>query len=170
LPLHFQLYTFQGARITLFAYNNKNKKGGYADFDDFVMDEKYPCGFRRPIPYGQTINFRSYKLGKLLSLDEHSNWTVEELPLGRVALKSAGKYLSIQAGNNFKARLIKKSKPTDEETFQWMELEGGHLVLMSLASNRYLSFNDNGEIYANTVSPSPNRKADNTRFEWELAK
>jgi hypothetical protein len=51
-----------------------------------------------------------------------------------------------------------------------VELEGGHLVLMSPASNRYLSFQDNGEVYANTASPSPNRKADSTRFEWEFAK
>jgi beta-xylosidase len=170
LPLHFQLYTFQGARITLFAYNNKNRKGGYADFDDFVMDEKYPCGFRRPIPYGKAVTLTSYKSGATLSLSGQSKWTVEELLLGRIALKADGKYLSIQAGNNFKARLIEKNKPSNEETFQWMELEGGHLVLMSLASNRYLSFNDNGEIYANTASPNPNRKADNTRFEWKFYK
>jgi hypothetical protein len=84
--------------------------------------------------------------------------------------KDGSKYLSIQTENNFKARLVEKNKPSNEETFQWMELEGGHLVLMSLASNRYLSFQDNGELYANTASPNPNRKADNTRFEWEFTK
>jgi beta-xylosidase len=170
LPLHFQLYTFQGARITLFAYNSKNKNGGYADFDDFRMDSNYPRGFRRSIPYGKAITLASCKSGAALSVEGQSTWTVEELPSGRVALKANGKYLSIQAGNNFKARLIEKDRPTGEETFQWMELEGGHLVLMSLASNRYLSFSENGEIYANTASPSPNRKVDSTRFEWEFTK
>jgi beta-xylosidase len=170
LPLHFQLYTFQGARITLFAYNNKQKNGGYADFDDFSMNEKYPCGFRRPIPYGQTVTFTSCKLGTNLQLENQSEWTVEKLPLGRVALKADGKYLSIQAGNNFKARLIAKEQPAEEEIFQWMELEGSNLVLMSLASKRYLSFDEKGEIYANTISPNPNRKEDSTRFEWFLSK
>ena len=167
VTLHFQLYTFQGSRITLFAYNNQNENGGgYAKFDNFIVEEKYPNGFRNPIPYGKEISFKSCKTGEKLSLEGQSNWMVEYLPLGRVALKTGGKYLSIQTGNNFKARLVER-EPTNEETFQWMELEGGNLVLMSLASNRYVSFQDNGEIYAKTISPSPNRKNDNTRFELE---
>jgi hypothetical protein len=103
-------------------------------------------------------------------MEGKTQWTVENLPLGRVALKAAGKYLSIQAENNFKARLVAKNQLSNEEIFQWMELEGGNLVLMSLASNRYLSFDENGDIYANTISPNPNRKEDNTRFEWFLSK
>ena len=170
LPLHFQLYTFQGARISLFAYNNRKKTGGYADFDSFVMDEKYPNGFRRPIPSGRIITITSCESGEKLNIEGHTRWNVENLPLGRVALKAGEKYLSIQTGNNFKARLIAKDQASNEEIFQWMELEGGNLVLMSLASNRYLSFNKNGEIYANTISPSSNRNADSTRFEWKLSK
>lgn len=35
----YQLKTFQGTRYALFAYNPKGKQGGYADFDNFLIDE-----------------------------------------------------------------------------------------------------------------------------------
>ena len=35
----FQLTTFQGVRYTLFNYNTGGKPGGYADFDNFLVDE-----------------------------------------------------------------------------------------------------------------------------------
>jgi len=168
LPLHFQLYTFRGPSYALFNYNNGGREGGYADFDNFVIDEKYPCGFRRSIPDGQTISLMSCKLEKPLSFNGKSEWTVELLPLGRVALKAEGRYLSINADDNFNAELVKKDSPTDAETFQWMELEGGNLVLMSLVSNCYLSYQDNNKVLARIKNPRPNRKDDYTRFEWEL--
>jgi beta-xylosidase len=169
LPLHFQLYTFQGARLTLFGYNNQGHNGGYIDFDNFVMNEKYPTGFRRPIPYGKTVTLVSNKLGKLLTLSGVSKFTVGNISLGRVTLKSGKKYLSVDANNNFEAKFITKNKPANTEIFQWVELEGGDLVLMSLESHCYLSFDENGNISAQSKSPVANRKYDATRFEWKLS-
>ena len=165
LPLHFQLYTFQGARYSLFSYNKSGHKGGYADFDNFTVDEKYPRGFSRPIPYGKTIQLVSRSSKDALKIDGCSDWQVQQLPLGRVALKSAdGSYRSVDETNNDIIKLVKHPWISDSETFQWMELEGGDIVLMSLKSDRYLAYMGENDAYANFISPIPNRDKDLTRF------
>ena len=50
----YQLKTFQGTRYALFAYNSEGKQGGYADFDNFQIDE--PLADRSEnIPTGKII-------------------------------------------------------------------------------------------------------------------
>ena len=39
IPLSYQLITFQGSRHALFAFNVKGKNGGYAEFDNFTVEE-----------------------------------------------------------------------------------------------------------------------------------
>lgn len=39
MTLSYQLITFQGARMALFAFNREGKKGGYAEFDNFTVEE-----------------------------------------------------------------------------------------------------------------------------------
>jgi len=54
MPLSYQLITFQGSRHALFAFNHKGLKGGYAEFDNFTVEE--PQADRRGnIPYGKTL-------------------------------------------------------------------------------------------------------------------
>lgn len=53
-PQSYQLCTFQGGRISLFAFNEKGKNGGTAMFDNFTCVE--PDADRSGnIPYGKTI-------------------------------------------------------------------------------------------------------------------
>ena len=54
MPLSYQLTTFQGSRHALFAFNVKGKNGGYAEFDNFTVDE--PMADRSGnIPFGKTF-------------------------------------------------------------------------------------------------------------------
>lgn len=169
LPLHFQLYTFQGPRYSLFAYNRLGQSGGYVDFDNFKTNEKYPRGLRRDIPYGKTIQLISRKLNKAVEVSGYKDWYVEQLPLGRVALKTAdGQYISVNHGQNDSVSLVKKDKPETSETFQWMELEGGDLVLMSLASDRYLTYYNEENLTANISSSLPDRDNDYIRMSWSI--
>lgn len=165
LPLHFQLHTFQGPRYALFAYNNAGANGGYAEFDNFETYEKYPAGRSMAIPYGKTIQLMSKKLNQPLTIGGNSKWTVMRLPLGRIALQSAdGKLLSTSKTDNYNAMLLKADKPTDSEIFQWMELEGGDIVLMNLSSNCLLSYHGDGKAATRIKLPSANRTGDFVRF------
>ena len=56
LPIPYQTKIFQGARYALFAFNRQGKEGGYAEFDDFNVEE--PLADRsRNIPLGKTVSF-----------------------------------------------------------------------------------------------------------------
>jgi hypothetical protein len=85
------------------------------------------------------------------------------MTLGRVALKNPNGFVSVNDKGN--VMILDTKKPTDAETFQWTELEEGHLVLLSIATHRYLQNNGKGNINALVNIPSPNQK-DNTRFDW----
>lgn len=62
LVVPYQTKTFQGARYALFAFNQKERMGGYAEFDDFRVEE--PLADRsRNIPLG--------KVGSFLNLSNH---------------------------------------------------------------------------------------------------
>ena len=139
--------------------------GGYADFDNFKTFEKYAAGRSQAIPYDKTVEVKSKKLNQALTVDGNSKWTVVKLPLGRIALRSTdGKMLSVQKTDNYNAKLVKTDKPDETETFQWMELEGGDIVLMNISSNCLLSYHGNGKAAARIKLPSANRNEDFVRF------
>ena len=66
IMLGYQLVTFQGSRMSLFAFNSKGNNGGYAEFDNFTVDE--PMADRsNNIPYGKT--FRIINLASNLPMN-----------------------------------------------------------------------------------------------------
>ena len=81
----FQLITFQGARLALFNYNTGGKPGGYADFDNFKVDEPRAHGIERMIPLGKTITLTSGADGSLLAVDTQNRTliNVDVLPWRR---------------------------------------------------------------------------------------
>ncbi len=161
----FQLLTFQGVRYALFHYNEQNVEGGYADFDNFTVHEAQTKGLSRPIPYGKDIILRSRPDAQTLIIKEKTSFEIIDMQLGRVALKTNAGFISVNKDGNVSLKHV--TKPNDEETFQWTELEDKSLVLLSLSSHRYLQLLTNGEINANKDFPSPNRK-DGTRFDWNI--
>ena len=55
----FQLQTFQGVRPSLFNFNTSGQPGGYADFDNYTVEEPRARGIEREIPLGKTITLTS---------------------------------------------------------------------------------------------------------------
>lgn len=161
----FQLKTFQGVRYALFNYNEKGSVGGSANFDNYQVDELYPSGFRRPIPYDKTITLLKLTDKLPVNIDGCNSFNIVDMSLGRVALQCTNGYLSVNEKGDI--NFIKKEKAGKPETFQWTELEDGSLVLLSLLTNRYLQVNADGTLNALKDVPSPNKK-DGTRFEFKL--
>jgi beta-xylosidase len=169
----FQLTTFQGVRYGLFAYNRSGTEGGHVDFDSIDVHQPYPHGLTRPIPYGKRIRLTAYKGGAGLA-DVHgklaaaapSAFLVEDAGLGRVALRAASGYLSVGAGGA--VGLAKASAGADAQ-FQWIETPTGELVLMSLASHRFLRIDPASRaIRADSPGPLPDG-SDGVRQVWRLA-
>jgi beta-xylosidase len=185
----FQLTTFQGVRSALFNFNTSGQPGGYADFDNYTVDEPRARGIEREIPLGKTITLTSDADGSFLAADTQSDMLVNvaansaevqtpivrfqviDLGTGRVALKAAnGRFVSAaEAGVTLKG--LASNMPGDAETFQWINLMRGDTMLMSLTDHRYLTTtpNEPGSVTATATGPSPARKKGEC-FKWQVIK
>lgn len=173
----YQLKTFQGIRYSLFHYNTTGAGGGYVDFDKITIDEPYPHGLMRPIPFGQIITLTVYGtdsalvvkngvLSAVSSADAGSagQFKVVDRGLGRVALQSGNNFISVTGPEQV---TLKTGRPADSETFQWTENVYGDLILMSLVTHRHLRINpQSGAITADHPGPKPDRK-DGSCFIWK---
>jgi hypothetical protein len=179
----FQLRTFQGIRYSLFHYNIEGASGSYADFDKFTVDETYPQGLMKPIPFGQTIMLSTFggdsvlvsKDGVLTAVSAKdplvkssaSQFKVIDCSLGRVALQSSNGFVSVTAPGDKGQVTLKTGPPTDAETFQWTENVYGDLMLLSLMTHRHIRINpEDRAITADCPGPKPDRK-DGSCLIWE---
>jgi hypothetical protein len=158
----FQLKTFQGVRFALFHYNTEGKAGGYADFDRFTLAEPRPRGLTRPIPVGRRITLTSLADDGRLKVEKAEVFRVVDRGRGRVALQTpTGTYVSVAADGVVS---LKAGRPGDAETFQWVDLQRGDVLFLSLATNRYLVM-AGGSVKGDHAGPSPDRK-DGSCFRW----
>ena len=185
----FQLTTFQGVRPALFNFNSSGQPGGYADFDNYVVQEPRARSTEREIPTSKTITLTSGADGSLLAADtqynvlvnvaadtagavlQNAKFQVLDLGKGRVALKTAnGRFVSA-AGETVMLKDLSDHKPGDAESFQWVNLMRGDTVLMSLTNHRYLSTkpNEPGPVTVSATGPRPARK-DGACFKWNAVK
>jgi hypothetical protein len=165
MPLTYQLITFQGSRHALFAYNIKGKKGGFAEFDNFTVEE--PCADRsQNIPYGKTIRIINKATGRPAIALKHgmlhdthagdkselTNFKVIDRGQGRVALQCAdGRYLKVYGdGLPGDVRFYTSDAPfaggatilsaddVDRTTFLWQDYLDHDFMLLSLKNHKYL--------------------------------
>ena len=165
----FQLKTFQGVRFALFHYNTGGAPGGVADFDRMDVYEPSPRGLAQPIPTGLAITLSAAGPGTPLVVDGQTRFTVVDRTLGRVALRSGTRYISVSRTSDSTSTVrLRDGAPGESETFQWMETMYGDIVLMSLATNRYLFLDANGRVTASSRGPEPD-PSDGTALRWRRA-
>ncbi|MBZ5495646.1 MAG: glycoside hydrolase 43 family protein [Acidobacteriia bacterium] len=185
----YQLTTFQGVRFSLFNFNTSGQPGGFADFDNFKVDEPRAWGMERTIPMGKTITLASGADGSFLAADNQNmslvnvaadapgaaarniRFKVVDLGKGRAALKAGnGRFVSA-AGESVVLKDLAGKAPGDAESFQWINLMRGDTMLMSLTNHRYLATKPNnpGPVTVSATGPRPDRK-DGACFKWKEAK
>ena len=182
----FQLTTFQGVRPALFNFNNSGEAGGYADFDNYVVEEPRARGIEREIPAGKAISLTSGADGSFLAAGGSSNFLVNvpadasgaipqnakfqviDLGKGRVALKTANARFVSVADDGAVLKDLSGKPPSDAESFQWVNLMRRDTMLMSLVNHRYLATKPNapGPVSASATGPSPARKGGEC-FKWK---
>ncbi|WP_116125520.1 glycoside hydrolase 43 family protein [Lewinella sp. IMCC34183] len=188
-PVHmpYQLRTFQGVRYALFNYSTSGGEGGYADFDDFTVDERRCKGLTRPIPHGKNIRLTSLADSSVLASwrnflrpfaadsrpasDSSSLFRVLERGPGRIALQSVttGRYVTVHNNGGLAEVRLETGESGDASTFQWEDMLQDDLMLMSLTNHRYL-FADPGQgslCSADARDAWPDRKG-GACFRWAL--
>ena len=148
--LSYQLITFQGARPGLFAFNRNGKRGGYAEFDNFTVDE--PCADRSGnIPFGKSVRFINLATGRPMYAMPHglmhdapadtdnaqTRFTVEDRGNGKVAVRSGDGRYPFTAGFGLAGDLRLTEDPAKAEEFLWQDYLNHEFMLMSLRNNRY---------------------------------
>ena len=151
MPLSYQLISFQGSRHALFSFNTKGKQGGYAEFDNFTVEE--PCADRsQNIPYGKTIRIINKATGRPaialkhgLLHDSHAGdkseltrFKVINCGQGKVMLQCAdGRYMRI-CGNGLPGDVRFTTDAKEAEQFLWQDFLDHDFMLLSLRNHRYL--------------------------------
>ena len=183
----FQLRTFQGVRPALFHYNTSDQSGGYVDFDNYTVEEPRARGIEREIPMGKTVVLTSGADGSFLAADTQNNvlvnvaadsaalvppnakFQVVDLGLGRVALQAANGMVVSVGESGVVLKDLAGSKPSDAESFQWVNLMRGDTMLMSLTNHRYLATKPNspGPVTVSALGASAARKS-GAEFKWKV--
>ncbi len=151
MPLSYQLITFQGSRHALFAYNIKGKDGGYAEFDNFTVQEP-KANRSQNIPYGKTIRIINkatnrpavaLKHGVLYDThagdrSEQTQFKVIDRGCGRVSLLCAdGRYVKVY-GDGLPGDVRFTNNVEEAEVFLWQDYLDHDFMLLSLTNHKYL--------------------------------
>lgn len=181
----YQLKTFQGVRYALFAFNEKGREGGFADFDDFRLEEPF-ADRSKNIPAGKIITMRNLANDLPVWANPHGmmhfapknsrqaqgpgvQFRVHDRGQGRVALEAmdgSGFLTVVGIGLSGDVRIMKAETP--DSLFQWQDMLRHQFMLMSLRTHRYVGLDaETGEPYgANWPGARPDRK-DGTVLVWD---
>lgn len=181
MPLSYQLISFQGSRHALFAFNSKGKEGGYAEFDNFTVEE--PLADRSGnIPYGKTfriINLATEKPMIALShgliydtdANDHSEQTRFRLVNkghGQVVLQCEdGRYVFC-SGYGIAGDVRLTTDESKAEVFLWQDYLGHEFMLMSMRTHRYIGKSPTtGSPYSMDFPGADPARRNGAVFRWE---
>lgn len=187
LVVPYQTKIFQGARYALFAFNRQERTGGYAEFDDFTVEE--PLADRsRNIPLG--------RVGSFLNLSNHQRMQAHPRKMvysvwkgakeynttdcrfkvldrgnGKVVLEAMNGtgYVTV-AGLGMSGDLRLSPEETEDCLFLWQDMLHGQCMLLSLKTHRYVGLDPaSGEPYAADWAGTSASRSGGTVFQWEDA-
>ncbi len=181
MPLSYQLISFQGSRHALFAFNVKGKKGGYAEFDNFTVQET-KADRRQNIPYGKTFRIINLATGRPFSCDPHgilydsraddrsprTQFQLEDREGGKVALKCVdGRYIKV-FGEGLPGDVRFTRDASEAEVFLWQDYLDGEFMLMSMRTHLYMGKSPTtGSPYSMDYKGPDPARVNGSVFKWE---
>ena len=151
MPLSYQLISFQGSRHALFAFNVKGRNGGYAEFDNFTVEE--PQADRSAnIPLGKTVRIVNLATGKPMIALEHgllydtnaadrsplTRFRVIDKGQGQVILQCEdGRYVFC-SGYGLAGDVRLTTDASKAEVFLWQDYLNHEFMLMSMRTHKYI--------------------------------
>ena len=179
----YQLKTFQGVRVALYAFNKAGVNGGVADFDDFKVEE--PMADRTAnLPIGKTIRLFNLADGNLMNATAHGlmhsssnikemsngvKFIIEDRGQGKIALKTAdGRYVYI-AGAGLSGDVRLTSDASHAEEFVWQDMLYNRCMLLSLKTQRYIGKHPtDGSPYSAVFKGADAGMKNGCVFSWEV--
>ena len=181
MPLSYQLITFQGSRHALFAFNHKGLKGGYAEFDNFIVEE--PQADRSTnIPLGKTVRIINLATDMPMAALSHgllydtessdtslqTRFRVIDKGRGQVILQCEdGRYVFCSGyGIAGDVRLTKDEMKA--EVFMWQDYLNHEFMLMSMRTHKYIGKSPTtGSPYSMDFPGADPARRNGAVFRWE---
>ena len=181
MPLSYQLITFQGSRHALFAFNIKGKNGGYADFDNFTVEE--PLANRScNIPFGKTFRIINLATGRPAVCDPHgllydtraedrsprTQFQLIDRGAGMVSLKCVDdRYVKVY-GEGLPGDVRFTTDPDEAEVFLWQDYLNQEFMLLSLRNHLYVGKSPTtGSPYSMDFKGSDPARRNGSVLKWE---
>ncbi len=184
MPLSYQLTTFQGSRHALFAFNKNGRNGGYAEFDNFTVEE--PQADRSGnIPYGKTFRIVNLATGRPMHATPHglmydtdaknnskeTRFRIIDKGRGQVLLQCEdGRYVFCSGiGIAGDVRLTKDAAKA--ELFMWQDYLNREFMLMSMRNHRYVGKSaTTGSPYSMDFTGADPARRNGAVLRWEEVK
>ncbi len=181
MTLSYQLITFQGARMALFAFNKNGKNGGFAEFDNFTVYE--PKASRDGyIPFGKSVRIINVATGLPMHATSHglihdtkkdadtpqTRFKVIDRGNGKVILQSEdGRYMFVSGfGLPGDVRLTDDINLAEE--FMWQDYLDKEFMLMSMRTHKYIGKSPTtGSPYSMDYSGSDPARRNGAVLRWE---
>ena len=181
MPLSYQLITFQGSRHALFAFNYKSKNGGYAEFDNFTVEE--PKADRSGnIPYGKLFRIINLATGKPAIALKHgllydtertddspqTRFRIIDRGQGQVILQCEdGRYVFC-SGYGIAGDVRLTTDASKAEVFMWQDYLDHEFMLMSMRTHRYIGKSPTtGSPYSMDFTGADPARRNGAVFRWE---
>ena len=181
MPLSYQLISFQGSRHALFAFNHKGLKGGYAEFDNFTVEE--PLADRsRNVPLGKTVRIINLATGKPAIATTHgllydtevankspqTRFHVIDKGHGQVILQCEdGRYVFC-SGYGIAGDVRLTNDESKAEVFMWQDYLNREFMLMSMRTHRYIGKSPTtGSPYSMDFTGADPARRNGAVFRWE---
>lgn len=181
MKLSYQLITFQGSRASLFAFNKKGVNGGYAEFDNFTVEET-KADRSQNIPYGKTFriinlatNLPMHALPHGLMYDTRaddksaqSKFHIIDRGNGKVSLQCEdGRYVWV-SGFGMAGDVRLTTDESKAEEFMWQDYLDKEFMLMSTRTHTYIGKSPTtGSPYSMDYKGADPAKRNGAVFRWE---
>ena len=181
MPLSYQLISFQGSRAALFAFNVKGNNGGYAEFDNFIVEET-KADRAGNIPYGKTFRIINLATGRPMHAQPHglmydtrandkskqTQFHIIDKGNGKVVLQCEdGRYVFVSGyGLPGDVRLTKDEDKA--EVFLWQDYLNHEFMLMSMRTHKYIGKSPTtGSPYSMDFTGADPARRNGAVFKWE---
>ena len=180
VKLGYQLTTFQGSRMSLFAYNQKGSNGGYADFDNFTVVE--PEADRSGnIPLGKTVRIKNLGRGDYMDATPHglmhatrntkaatTRFRFVDKGQGQVSLQCAdGRYVYIE-GEGLPGDVRFTKDEARASVFMYQDYLNHQFMLLDMKGHRYIGMSPTtGSSYSCDYRGADPARVNGAVLAWE---
>ena len=181
MTLSYQTISFQGSRASLFAFNVKGANGGYAEFDNFTVEET-AADRSGNIPYGKTFRIINLATGKPMHALPHglmhdtraedkskqTYFHIIDKGKGQVVLQCEdGRYVFV-SGFGLPGDVRLTTDPSKAEVFMWQDFLNKEFMLMSMRTHRYVGKSPTtGSPYSMDYKGADPARRNGAVFRWE---